>query len=222
MKILVVDDEKLIRNVIREYLANEKYEVLEAENGFDALRVLETNKVDLIILDIMMPKVDGITVLETIRKVSSVPVILLTAKGQEEDKLFGYEMGADDYMTKPFSPKVLIAKVKALLKRTSEDTYSSLNEYDGLTINKLSHEVKINDEIINLSPKEFELLCYLADNEGIALSRDTILDNVWGLDYYGDLRTVDTNIKRLREKLGEKASYIITVRGSGYRFEAKN
>lgn len=125
-------------------------------------------------------------------------------------------------MTKPFSPKVLIAKVKALLKRTSEDTYSSLNEYDGLTINKLSHEVKINDEIINLSPKEFELLCYLADNEGIALSRDTILDNVWGLDYYGDLRTVDTNIKRLREKLGEKASYIITVRGSGYRFEAKN
>lgn len=169
-----------------------------------------------------MPKVDGITVLETIRKVSSVPVILLTAKGQEEDKLFGYEMGADDYMTKPFSPKVLIAKVKALLKRTSEDTYSSLNEYDGLTINKLSHEVKINDEIINLSPKEFELLCYLADNEGIALSRDTILDNVWGLDYYGDLRTVDTNIKRLREKLGEKASYIITVRGSGYRFEAKN
>lgn len=169
----------------------------------------------------MMPKVDGITVLETIRKVSSVPVILLTAKGQEEDKLFGYEMGADDYMTKPFSPKVLIAKVKALLKRTSEETFSSLNEYDGLTINKLSHEVKINNEIINLSPKEFELLAYLADNEGIALSRDTILDNVWGLDYYGDLRTVDTNIKRLREKLGEKASYIITVRGSGYRFEAK-
>ena len=130
-------------------------------------------------------------------------------------------MGADDYMTKPFSPKVLIAKVKALLKRTSEETYSSLKEYEGLTINKLSHEVKINDEIINLSPKEFELLAYLADNEGIALSRDTILDNVWGLDYYGDLRTVDTNIKRLREKLGEKASYIITVRGCGYRFEAK-
>ena len=169
----------------------------------------------------MMPKIDGITVLETIRKVSLVPVILLTAKGQEEDKLFGYEMGADDYMTKPFSPKVLIAKVKALLKRTSEETFSSLNEYDGLTINKLSHEVKINNEVINLSPKEFELLSYLADNEGIALSRDTILDNVWGLDYYGDLRTVDTNIKRLREKLGEKASYIITVRGSGYRFEGK-
>ena len=169
----------------------------------------------------MMPKVDGITVLETIRKVSAVPVILLTAKGQEEDKLFGYEMGADDYMTKPFSPKVLIAKVKALLKRTSEETFSSLKEYDGLTINKLSHEVKINNEVINLSPKEFELLSYLADNEGIALSRDTILDNVWGLDYYGDLRTVDTNIKRLREKLGGKASYIITVRGSGYRFEAK-
>ena len=179
------------------------------------------SKVDLVILDIMMPRVDGITVLEMIRKVSKVPVILLTAKGQEEDKLFGYEMGADDYMTKPFSPKVLVAKVKALLKRTSEESFSSENDYNGLTINKLSHEVKINNEIINLSPKEFELLSYLADNEGIALSRDNILDNVWGLDYYGDLRTVDTNIKRLREKLGEKSTYIITVRGSGYRFEAK-
>ena len=220
-RILIVDDEKEIRDLIDIYLKGEGYETLKAENGEEALEILEENEVDLIILDIMMPKVDGITVLETIRKVSSVPVILLTAKGQEEDKLFGYEMGADDYMTKPFSPKVLIAKVKALLKRTSEDTFSSLNDYDGLVINKLSHEVKINGEVINLSPKEFELLCYLSDNEGIALSRDTILDNVWGLDYYGDLRTVDTNIKRLREKLGEKASYIITVRGSGYRFEAK-
>ncbi len=219
--ILLIEDETRIRFLLRDYFLKEGFNIIEACDGDEGINYFINTKVDLVILDIMMPKVDGITVLETIRKVSSVPVILLTAKGQEEDKLFGYEMGADDYMTKPFSPKVLIAKVKALLKRTSEETFSSLNEYEGLTINKLSHEVKINDEVINLSPKEFELLSYLADNEGIALSRDTILDNVWGLDYYGDLRTVDTNIKRLREKLGEKASYIITVRGSGYRFEAK-
>ena len=162
--ILLIEDETRIRFLLRDYFLKENFTIIEAADGDEGINYFINNKIDLVILDIMMPKVDGITVLETIRKVSSVPVILLTAKGQEEDKLFGYEMGADDYMTKPFSPKVLIAKVKALLKRTSEDTYSSLNEYDGLTINKLSHEVKINDEIINLSPKEFELLCYLADN----------------------------------------------------------
>ena len=217
--ILLIEDETRIRFLLRDYFLKEGFNIIEAADGDEGLNFFISNKIDLVILDIMMPKVDGITVLEMIRKVSTVPVILLTAKGQEEDKLFGYEMGADDYITKPFSPKILIAKVKALLKRTSEDTFFFLNEYDGLTINKLSHEVKVNNEIINLSPKEFELLSYLSDNEGIALSRDTILDNVWGLDYYGDLRTVDTNIKRLREKLGNKASYIVTVRGSGYRFE---
>lgn len=219
--ILLIEDETRIRFLLRDYFLKEGFNIIEAADGDEGLNFFISNKIDLVILDIMMPKVDGITVLEMIRKVSTVPVILLTAKGQEEDKLFGYEMGADDYITKPFSPKILIAKVKALLKRTSEDTFSGSNEYDGLTINKLSHEVKVNNEIINLSPKEFELLSYLSDNEGIALSRDTILDNVWGLDYYGDLRTVDTNIKRLREKLGNKASYIVTVRGSGYRFEAQ-
>lgn len=219
--ILLIEDETRIRFLLRDYFLKEGFNIIEAADGDEGLNFFISNKIDLVILDIMMPKVDGITVLEMIRKVSTVPVILLTAKGQEEDKLFGYEMGADDYITKPFSPKILIAKVKALLKRTSEDAFSGLNEYDGLTINKLSHEVKVNNEIINLSPKEFELLSYLSDNEGIALSRDTILDNVWGLDYYGDLRTVDTNIKRLREKLGNKASYIVTVRGSGYRFEAQ-
>lgn len=219
--ILLIEDETRIRFLLRDYFLKEGFNIIEATDGDEGLNYFISNKIDLVILDIMMPKVDGITVLEMIRKVSTVPVILLTAKGQEEDKLFGYEMGADDYITKPFSPKILIAKVKALLKRTSEDTFSSSNEYDGLTINKLSHEVKVNNEVINLSPKEFELLSYLSDNEGIALSRDTILDNVWGLDYYGDLRTVDTNIKRLREKLGDKASYIVTVRGSGYRFEAQ-
>ncbi|TGY44451.1 response regulator transcription factor [Clostridium sartagoforme] len=219
--ILVIEDETRIRFLLRDYFFKEGFNIIEASDGDEGINYFMNSKVDLVILDIMMPRVDGITVLEMIRKVSKVPVILLTAKGQEEDKLFGYEMGADDYMTKPFSPKVLVAKVKALLKRTSEESFSSENDYNGLTINKLSHEVKINNEIINLSPKEFELLSYLADNEGIALSRDNILDNVWGLDYYGDLRTVDTNIKRLREKLGEKSTYIITVRGSGYRFEAK-
>lgn len=219
--ILIIEDETRIRFLLRDYFFKEGFNIIEASDGDEGINYFMNSKVDLVILDIMMPRVDGITVLEMIRKVSKVPVILLTAKGQEEDKLFGYEMGADDYMTKPFSPKVLVAKVKALLKRTSEESFSSENDYNGLTINKLSHEVKINDEIINLSPKEFELLSYLADNEGIALSRDNILDNVWGLDYYGDLRTVDTNIKRLREKLGEKSTYIITVRGSGYRFEAK-
>ena len=219
--ILLIEDETRIRFLLRDYFLKEGFNIIEAADGDEGLNFFISNKIDLVILDIMMPKVDGITVLEMIRKVSTVPVIWLTAKGQEEDKLCGYEMGADDYITKPFSPKILIAKVKALLKRTSEDTFSGSNEYDGLTINKLSHEVKVNNEIINLSPKEFELLSYLSDNEGIALSRDTILDNVWGLDYYGDLRTVDTNIKRLREKLGNKASYIVTVRGSGYRFEAQ-
>ncbi len=219
--ILLIEDETRIRFLLRDYFLKEGFNIIEASDGDEGLNYFISTKVDLVILDIMMPKVDGITVLEMIRKASTIPVILLTAKGQEEDKLFGYEMGADDYITKPFSPKVLIAKVKALLKRTSEESFSSSKEYDGLTINKLSHEVKINKEIINLSPKEFELLSYLSDNEGIALSRDTILDNVWGLDYYGDLRTVDTNIKRLREKLGDKASCIVTVRGSGYRFEAK-
>jgi DNA-binding response OmpR family regulator len=159
--------------------------------------------------------------LEKLREVSTVPVILLTAKGEEEDKLQGYDYGADDYVTKPFSPKVLIAKVKALLKRTREDIDSSFQDFNGLTINKLSHEVKIDGIEVILSPKEYELLIYLVTNEGIALTRDNILDNVWGLDYYGDIRTVDTNVKRLREKLLDKANYIVTVRGSGYKFEVK-
>jgi DNA-binding response OmpR family regulator len=219
--ILIIEDETRIRFLLRDYFLKESFNIIEASDGDEGLNCFISNKIDLVILDIMMPKVDGITVLEMIRKVSTVPVILLTAKGQEEDKLFGYEMGADDYITKPFSPKILIAKVKALLKRTSEEIYSATKDYNGLKINKLSHEVKLDNTTLNLSPKEFELLVYLSDNEGIALSRDTILDNVWGLDYYGDLRTVDTNIKRLREKLSDKASYIVTVRGSGYRFEGK-
>lgn len=219
--VLIVEDEIRIRFLMRDYLTREKYTVYEAENGLKALEIFKNNNVDLIILDIMMPVMDGLTTLKKIREVSTVPVIMLTAKSQEEDKLQGYEYGADDYMTKPFSPKVLIAKTKALLKRTRQDVDSSTQDFNGLVINKLSREVKVNGELLNLPPKEYELLICLIDNSGIALSRDHILDNVWGLDYFGDIRTVDTNIKRLREKLGDKASYIVTVRGSGYKFEVK-
>ena len=219
--ILIIEDEIRIRFLLKDYLLSEGFSVIEACDGEEGLKAFKNNNVDLILLDIMMPKIDGLTVLENIRTVSDIPIILLTAKSQEEDKLYGYDIGADDYITKPFSPKILVAKVKALLKRTAdlnEDQYSTKN-YNGLTINKLAHEVKVDNVQLSLSPKEYELLVYLCDNIGIALTRDTILDNVWGIDYYGDLRTVDTNIKRLREKLGEKANYIVTVRGSGYKFD---
>ena len=219
--ILIVEDELRIRFLLRDYLMKEDFNVFEASNGEEGLFIFSTQKIDLVLLDIMMPIMDGLTMLEKLRVVSTVPVILLTAKGEEEDKLQGYDYGADDYMTKPFSPKVLIAKVKALLKRTREDLDSSSQNFNGLTVNKLSHEVKIDEKEIILSPKEYELLIYLITNEGIALSRDNILDNVWGIDYYGDIRTVDTNVKRLREKLLDKSTYIITVRGSGYKFETK-
>ena len=219
--ILIVEDELRIRFLLRDYLMKENFNVFEASDGEEGLIAFSNQKIDLVILDIMMPKMDGITMLEKLREVSTVPVILLTAKGEEEDKLQGYDYGADDYITKPFSPKVLIAKVKALLKRTRDNLDSSYQEFNGLTINKLSHEVKVDGTEILLSPKEYELLVYLITNEGIALSRDNILDNVWGLDYYGDIRTVDTNIKRLREKLLSKSNCIVTVRGSGYKFERK-
>ena len=219
--ILIVEDELRIRFLLRDYLTKDDFNVFEASNGEEGLFVFSTQKIDLVILDIMMPIMDGMTMLEKLREVSTVPVILLTAKSEEDDKLQGYDYGADDYITKPFSPKVLIAKVKALLKRSREDIDSSSQEFNGLTINKLSHEVRVNGKEITLSPKEYELLIYLVTNEGIALSRDNILDNVWGLDYYGYIRTVDTNVKRLREKLLDRSNLIVTVRGSGYKFESK-
>lgn len=219
--ILIVEDETRIRMLIRDYLTKEDFNIYEATNGEEALVLFSKYKIDLIVLDIMMPKMNGFEVLDKLREVSTVPVILLTAKSEEDDKLQGYELGADDYMTKPFSPKILVAKIKALLKRTRTELDSSLQDFNGLVLNSLSHEVKVDSKVLNLSPTEYDLLQYLISNEGIALSRDTILDNVWGIDYYGDIRTVDTNIKRLREKLGPKASYIVTVRGSGYKFEVK-
>lgn len=219
MKILVVDDEKLIRNVIREYLANEKYEVLEAENGFDALRVLETNKVDLIILDIMMPRMDGFETLKEIRKTKDTPVIMLSAMKEEEDKLSSFNLGVDDYITKPFSPKELVARVKVHLKRTNgkENAYT----YKDLKVDYLGRKVTVENKEVNLTPKEYELLTYFIKNKNVALSREQLLNSVWDYDYYGDDRTVDTHVKMLRKSLGKYRDLIRTVREVGYKYETE-
>lgn len=224
--VLIVEDESRMRSLIRDYFNKFGYKTFEAENGIEAMKTIKNNKIDLVILDIMMPYMDGFQVCELIRKESNIPIIMLTAKSEEEDKLMGYELGADDYVTKPFSPKVLVAKGKALLKRAAlassieKDSNGVFNE-DGLLVDSISHKVCIDGEEIQLSPKEYELLLYFIENINIALSRDKILDGVWGIDYYGDLRTVDTHVKRLREKLAQKAYMITTVRGSGYKFEVK-
>lgn len=218
MKILVVDDEKLIRNVIKEYLLNEKYEVLEAGNGFDALRVLSENKVDLIILDIMMPKMDGYECLKEIRKSLTIPVIMLSARKEEEDKLSGFNLGVDDYVTKPFSPKELVARVKAHLKRNnSTDVYT----YKDLEVDYLGRKVMIEGKEVSLTPKEYELLLYFIKNKKVALSREQLLSNVWDYDYYGDDRTVDTHVKMLRKSLGKYRDLIKTVREVGYKYETE-
>lgn len=219
MKILVVDDERLIRNVIREYLENEKYEVLEAENGFDALRVLETNRVDLIILDIMMPRMDGFETLKEIRKTKDTPVIMLSAMKEEEDKLSGFNLGVDDYITKPFSPKELVARVKAHLKRTNgkENAYT----YKDLKVDYLGRKVTVENKEVNLTPKEYELLTYFIKNKNVALSREQLLNSVWDYDYYGDDRTVDTHVKMLRKSLGKYRDLIRTVREVGYKYETE-
>ena len=222
-KILIVEDEIRMRILIRDYFIKEGFIIYEASDGEEGLRIFEETALDILILDIMLPRMDGFSLCRKIRKLSSLPIVLLTAKSEEEDKLLGYELGADDYITKPFSPKVLVAKVKALLKRTEGSKYNSehIIDIDGLYINKLSHEVKVNNDMIYLSPKEYELLLYFIENKGIVLNREKILDTVWGYDFDGDLRAVDTNVKRLREKLKDKSEFIATVRGIGYRFEVK-
>lgn len=221
--ILIVDDEERMRILIEAYLKKEGFNVLQAENGEEALEVFKENVIELIVLDVMMPVKDGWTTCLELRKSSNVPILMLTAKSEDEDQLLGFKLGIDSYVTKPFSPKVLIAKIKALINRAypKENGNQDENSYDGLYINEQFHQVKIEGEEIYLSPKEFELLCYFIRNKDIVLSREKILDAVWGLDYFGDLRTVDTHIKRLREKLGEKAYLIATVRGTGYKFEVK-
>ncbi len=220
MKVLIVDDEQGIREVIKEYCLSENYEVEEAENGYEALDILErNNNINIIILDIMMPKMDGYTTLTELRKKYDIPVIMLSARADEYDKLQSFNLGVDDYVTKPFSPKELIARIKAILNRgrSNTDEYN----YRNLKINYLGHNVLINNEEIKITPKEYELLCYFVQNKGIALSREVLLSNIWGYDFFGDDRTVDTHIKMLRNSLGEYRDLIVTVRGMGYKYEEK-
>ena len=217
MTILVVDDEELIRNVIKEYCINNGYSVLEASDGNEAIEQVKKNNVDLIVLDIMMPKKDGYATLREIKDIKNVPVLMLSARSDEYDKLLGFDLGIDDYVTKPFSPKELMARIKAILKRNNEEVFN----YKDLVINFQSHVVKINNKEIKLTPKEYELLVYFVQNKNIALSREQLLSKVWGYDFFGDDRTVDTHIKMLRNNLSEYRDCIITVRGVGYRFETE-
>ena len=220
--ILVVDDESRIRKLLRDFFTAKGYQILEAEDGEKAIEVFEENrnKIKLILLDVMMPKLDGWSVLRKIRQESNLPVIMLTARGEQQDELFGFELGVDEYISKPFSPKILVARVEAILKRVYGDT-KQLKDYDGIVIDQEGRTVKVDGKPIDLSLREYELLKYLLDNENIALSRDKILNNVWNYDYYGDSRTIDSHIKKIRHKLGKKGKYIETVRGIGYKFEIK-
>ena len=220
--ILVVDDESRIRKLLRDFFTAKGYQILEAEDGEKAIEVFEENrnKIKLILLDVMMPKLDGWSVLRKIRQESNLPVIMLTARGEEQDELFGFELGVDEYISKPFSPKILVARVEAILKRVYGDT-KQLKDYDGIVIDQEGRTVKVDGKPIDLSLREYELLKYLIDNSNIALSRDKILNNVWNYDYYGDSRTIDSHIKKIRHKLGKKGKYIETIRGIGYKFEVK-
>lgn len=222
IKILIADDEARFRKLVADFLKKEKYTVIEAEDGEKALEIFKISRgINLLILDVMMPGVDGWTVCREIRKVSSIPIIMLTARGEEADEIFGFELGADEYIAKPFSPMILVARVQALLRRTGTKT-KKLISFNGLEIDENGHVVFVDGKRLDLSPKEYELMVYLATNEGIALSREQILNSVWDFDYLGDVRTVDTHIKKLRLKLGSKEDYIQTVRGFGYKFEVVN
>ncbi|MDA2487844.1 response regulator transcription factor [Bacillus cereus] len=221
-KVLLVEDERRLREIVSDYFRNEGFEVIEAEDGKKALELFAEHEIDLIMLDIMLPEIDGWSVCRRIRKESAVPIIMLTARSDEDDTLLGFELGADEYVTKPFSPKVLVARAKTLLKRAdgavgvAEENAMSLA---GIEVNRLSRTVLVDGEEIILTHKEFELLVYLMENKGIVLSRQHLLDQLWGYDYYGDDRTVDTHIKKLRNKLGDKAKHIGTVIRVGYKFE---
>ena len=220
--ILVVDDEFRMRKLVKDFLLKENCKVLEAEDGEEAIKVFDENKdkINLILLDVMMPKLDGWSVLRQIRQESKVPVIMLTARGEEQDELFGFELGVDEYISKPFSPKILVARIKAILNRT-EDKQKENKNFGGIEINTEGRTVTVDGKQIELSLREYELLKYLLDNENVALSRDKILNNVWNYDYYGDSRTIDSHIKKIRHKLGKKGKYIKTIRGVGYKFEVK-
>lgn len=220
MKILVVDDEKLIRDVIREYLINENYEVIEAKDGVEAVKLAEENNIDLIILDIMMPNMDGYTAYKEIRKNKVIPTIILSARSEEYDKLLGFDLGIDDFLAKPFSPKELVARVKAILRRNDKNL-SECFTYETLKVDFMGHVITINDKEIKVTPKEFELLSYFIKNKNIAISRETLLNKIWGYDFYGDYRTIDTHIKMLRNSLGKYRNLIVTVRSLGYKLEIK-
>lgn len=219
--VLIVEDEDLMREVLRDYFSDADYEVSEARDGIKAIELAEEFEYDIILLDIMLPELDGFSVCRRIRKTKDTPIIIITARSDEDDKLIGYELGADDYITKPFSPKVLLAKANALIKRARGSIRGTDNEVSaaGIVINQDSHTVTIDNEYIELTPKEYELLIYLMINKGKVLSRDALLSKVWGYDYFGDLRTVDTHIKKLRSKLGDKAVHIKTLIKAGYKFE---
>ncbi len=219
-KILIADDEQLMRQLVIDFLKPEGYEILEASDGKEALDIYDKEHPDLILLDVMMPGYDGWTVCREIRRESTVPIMMLTAKGEEIDQLFAYDLGADEYITKPFSPKILVAKIKAILRR-SQNEQETHEADDGVAIDRDARQVVIDGKNVDLSPTEYKLLNYLMSNTGKALSRRQILNQVWNYDYYGDLRTVDTHINRLRIKLGDKGRYIRTVRGYGYRYDGK-
>lgn len=222
-KILIVDDEKNIRNVIKEYAKFDGFETFEAEDGMQAVEMCRTQDFDLIIMDIMMPKLDGYSAVREIRKTKQIPVIMLSARGEEYDKLFGFELGVDDYVTKPFSPKELLARIRAVMKRSAAPAPAGDNnvlKFEGLEINMSGREVFVDGKPISLTPKEYDLLFYLVRNKGIALSREKLLEEVWGYDFYGDDRTVDTHIKMLRNSLGDYRKFIVTLRGMGYKFDA--
>lgn len=219
VKVLVVDDESRMRKLVKDFLVREKFDVLEAEDGEQALDTFyKVKDIALIILDVMMPKIDGWQVCKEIRQYSKVPIIMLTAKGEEHDELQGFDLGVDEYVSKPFSPKILVARVNAILRRTNVLDDEKL-EIGGIVLDRTAHEVAIDGKVVELSFKEFELLSYFVENKGVALSRERILNNVWNYDYFGDARTIDTHVKKLRSKMGSKGDYIKTIWGMGYKFE---
>lgn len=221
IKILVVDDESRMRKLVKDFLVRENYEVLEAGDGEEALNIFYAEKdIALILLDVMMPKINGWDVCREIRETSKVPIIMLTAKGEEEDELNGFELGVDEYISKPFSPKILVARIGAILRRSGRtEAEGNILSAGGIVVDQTAHMVTVDGESIDLSFKEFELLTYFLENQGIALSREKILNHVWNYDYFGDARTIDTHVKKLRAKIGEKGDYIKTIWGMGYKFE---
>ena len=222
MKVLIVDDEDMIRNVLKEYVEFEGNEAFEAADGMEAVRMCRDNDYDVILMDVMMPRLDGFSAVKEIKKIKDIPVIMLSARGEEYDKLFGFEMGVDDYVTKPFSPKEVMARINAVTKRRSpakEEPKNDVYKFEGLTIDMAGRNVYVDGEKAELTPKEYEILFYFVKNRGIALTREKLLMDVWGFDFYGDDRTVDTHIKMLRSNLKHYRKFIVTLRGLGYKFE---